>query len=296
MYWVVFEASLEDTVMKFQTFDIEPLSSVLGAEIHNVDICKSLSNETLKEIKEAWLEYQVLFFRDQDLTPEQHIAFAKNFGELQGPGYMPTHPDFPNVYVQEYPALYEGIVTDVDWHIDASFMEKPLKGAILHALDVPETGGDTAWINLYLAFDSLSKPMQMFCSKLTAVHDNFHKNLNNVLDKYGSKGFEMARKATPPRKHPLVCTHPETGRKCLYYSELLISHFEELTEEENKGLINFLKRHISKPEFYYRFKWKKNSVAFWDNRCTAHRGIFDFGQSHRLMHRVAIQGESAPSK
>ena len=282
--------------MKYKIIKTKPVSGALGAEVSSVDLSKPLNKKTLEEIKSAWLENQVLFFRNQSLTPEQHVAFTKNFGELQGPGYMPTLDGYPNVYVQEYPGLYDGIVSDVTWHIDASFMKKPLKGAVLYALDVPDVGGDTAWVNLYAAYELLSKPMQELCSSLTAIHDNFHKNLTAVLETYGAKGYEMARKATPPSKHPLVCKHPETGKKCLFYSELLISHFQELTEEENKTLKEFLQQHIQKPELYCRFKWKNNSIAFWDNRCTAHKGIFDFGQAHRLMHRVAIQGATAPSK
>ena len=272
------------------------MTASLGAEVAGLDISKKLSKPALRELNQAWLEYQVLFFRDQPLTPEQHVTFTKNFGELQGPGYMPTLDGYPNVYVQEYPDLYKGIVSDVDWHIDASFMQKPLKGAVLYALDVPATGGDTAWVNLYLAYDLLSKPMQRLCSSLTAVHDNFHKNLTNVLDTYGAKCYEMARKATPPSEHPLVCKHPETGKKCLFYSELMVSHFKQLSVDENKVMKEFLVNHIKKPELNCRFKWENNSVAFWDNRCTAHKGIFDFGDHHRLMHRVAIQGETKPKR
>ena len=282
--------------MKYKIIEISPVSGALGAEVAGVDLSEPMTKQALQEIKSAWLEHQVLFFRDQTLTPDQHVAFTKNFGELQGPGYMPTLDGYPNVYVQEYPGLYGGIVSDVNWHIDASFMEKPLKGAVLYALDVPDVGGDTAWVNLYAAYASLSKPMKKLCASLTAIHDNFHKNLTAVLETYGAKGYEMARKATPPNEHPLVCKHPETGKKCLFYSELLISHFKELTAEENKILKEFLQQHIQKPELYCRFKWENNSIAFWDNRCTAHKGIFDFGQSHRLMHRVAIQGETVPSK
>jgi taurine dioxygenase len=281
---------------KYKTFSINQMSSSIGAEIIGLDLSQKLSKPMLRELNQAWLDYQVLFFRDQPLTPDQHVNFTKNFGELQGPGYMPTLDGYPNVYVQEYPDLYKGIVSDVDWHIDASFMDKPLKGAVLYALDVPSTGGDTAWVNLYLAYELLSKPMQRLCSSLTAVHDNFHKNLTNVLDTYGAQGYEMARKATPPNEHPLVCRHPETGKKCLFYSELMISHFKQLNVDENRALKDFLVNHIKKPELYCRFKWENHSIAFWDNRCTAHKGIFDFGQEHRLMHRVAIQGETKPKK
>ena len=281
---------------KYKTFTINEMTASLGAEVVGLDISRKLSKPALRELNQAWLEHQVLFFRDQSLTPEQHVTFTKNFGELQGPGYMPTLDGYPNVYVQEYPDLYKGIVSDVDWHIDASFMQKPLKGAVLYALDVPPTGGDTAWVNLYLAYELLSKPMQRLCSSLTAVHDNFHKNLTNVLDTYGAKGYEMARKATPPSEHPLVCKHPETGKKCLFYSELMVSHFKQLSVDENKVIKEFLVNHIKTPDQYCRFKWENNSDAFWDNRCTAHKGIFDFGDHHRLMHRVAIQGETKPKR
>ena len=281
---------------KYKTFTINEMTASLGAEVAGLDISKKLSKPALRELNQAWLEHQVLFFRDQPLTPEQHVTFTKNFGELQGPGYMPTLDGYPNVYVQEYPDLYKGIVSDVDWHIDASFMQKPLKGAVLYALDVPATGGDTAWVNLYLAYELLSKPMQRLCSSLTAVHDNFHKNLTNVLDTYGAKGYEMARKATPPSEHPLVCKHPETGKKCLFYSELMVSHFKQLSVDENKVMKEFLVNHIKKPELNCRFKCENNSVALSDNRCTAHKGIFDFGDHHRLMHRVAIQGETKPKR
>ena len=277
------------------TFNIVPMSGGCGAEVSGLNLSEPMDKSEKELLEKAWLEYQVLFFRDQPLTPEQHVNFAKNFGELQGPGYMPTLEDYPNVYVQEYPDLFKGIVSDVDWHIDASFLEKPLKGAVLYAIDVPKTGGDTTWVNLYEAYDSLSESMKELCSNLTAVHDNFHKNLLSVIETYGSKGYEMARKATPPREHPLVCTHPQTGKKCLFYSELMVSHFKELSTAESQYLKGFLIDHIKKPELACRFKWENDSVAFWDNRCTAHRGIFDFGDTHRLMHRVAIQGESKPS-
>ncbi|MED6343227.1 MAG: TauD/TfdA family dioxygenase, partial [Pseudomonadota bacterium] len=156
------------------TFNITPMSGGCGAEVSGVNLSKPMEKEEKKLLEEAWLEYQVLFFRNQPLTPQQHVDFAKGFGELQGPGYMPTLDDYPNVYVQEYPDLFKGIVSDVDWHIDASFLEKPLKGAVLYAIDVPETGGDTTWVNLYEAYDSLSDSMKTLCSNLTAVHDNFH--------------------------------------------------------------------------------------------------------------------------
>jgi len=149
-------------------FNIAPMTGGCGAEVSGINLSEPLEKKQKDFLEKAWLEHQVLFFRDQPLTPDEHVNFAKNFGELQGPGYMPTLEDYPNVYVQEYPDLFKGIVSDVDWHIDASFLEKPLKGAVLYAIDVPETGGDTTWVNLYEAYDTMSDSMKSLCDNLNS--------------------------------------------------------------------------------------------------------------------------------
>ena len=283
-----------ETPTRYQHIQVAPMAGALGAEVAGVDL-GHLDADVLSEIHQAWLEHQVLFFRDQSLTPEQHMAFAGYFGEFQESGYMPTIEGFPFVYKQEYPKLYGGVTSDITWHIDAAFLERPLKGAVLYALQVPPVGGDTAWTSLSAAYEALSEPTKAYLRTLNAVHDNLHGTLDTALERFGAESLAQVRKAVPPHKHPLVCTHPETGRPSLFFSELMVSHIDGLTKAESRYLVAFLAEHCSQPEFQCRFRWENGSVAFWDNRCTAHKGVMDFGDAYRLMHRVGIKGDAEPA-
>ena len=278
----------------YRHISVAPVAGALGAEVSGVDLAHP-SSEIMNEIHQAWLQYQVLFFRDQKLTPDEHMAFAGYFGEFQESGYMPTIEGYPYVYKQEYPRLYGGVTSDITWHIDASMLEYPLKGAVLLALDVPDAGGDTAWTSLYAAYDALSEPTRLYLEGLHAVHDNLNGTMDAALERFGAESLAQVRKAVPPRRHPLVCRHPETGRKSLFFSELMITRIEELTPRESRHLVDFLSEHCSQPEFQCRFRWANGSVAFWDNRCTAHKGVIDFGDAYRLMHRVGIKGDVHPA-
>ena len=273
---------------------VRPVTGTFGATVGGVDISQPLDEATLGEIRAAWLEYQVLFFRDQEMTPHQHEAFAANFGELTKAGFMPTLEGTTGVFVQEYPGLYSRDVTDITWHCDAAFLPIPSRGSVLYALDVPEGAGDTVWANMYAAYDDLSDSMQSFLSGLTAVNDNAYRNLETLLERLGPEAFAKMRKMLPPSEHPVVRTHPDTGRKSLFVSELMTSHIKDMKPEESRVLLDFLFRHSTQPEFQCRFSWEANSVAFWDNRCTIHKGVFDFGDRHRLMHRVSIDDDQPP--
>ena len=274
---------------------VRPVTGTLGAAVAGVDLSRPLDEQTLAEIRAAWLEHQALFFRDQELTPQQHEAFAGNFGELTKAGFMPTLEGASHVFVQEYPGLYSRDVTDITWHCDAAFLPVPSRGSVLYALDVPEGAGDTVWANMYAAYEDLSDSMQSFLSGLTAVHDNAYRNLETLMTRLGPEQFLQMRKMLPPSEHPVVRTHPETGRKCLFVSELMTSHIKGMKPAESRMLLDFLFRHSTQPEFQCRFTWRKNSVAFWDNRCTIHKGVFDFGDRHRLMHRVSIDDDRPPA-
>lgn len=274
---------------------VSPATGTLGAVVKGVDLSRPLADTTLAEIRSAWLDHQVLFFRDQELTPQQHEAFAANFGELTKAGFMPTLEGTTGVFVQEYPGLYSRDVTDITWHSDSAFLPLPSRGSVLYALDVPEGAGDTVWANMYAAYEELSSSMQEFLSGLTAVNDNAYRNLETLMTRLGPEQFLQMRKMLPPSEHPVVRTHPETGRKCLYVSELMTSHIKDVTPEESRILLDYLFRHSTRPEFQCRFSWEKNSVAFWDNRCTIHKGVFDFGDRRRLMHRVSLNGETPPA-
>ena len=279
--------------MKYTRIDVRPVSGALGAEVSGIRLSEPLDRETFAELRDAWLTYQVLFFRDQELTPDQHVAFAGQFGEFQKPGFVPTLEDQPNIRKQEMDE-YSKIGSDVTWHTDDTFLEMPSMGSVLYALDVPEAGGDTVWINMYRAFETLSEPMQAFISPMTAIHDVSATMGIGILQNYGAKAWQKLRDSTPPVEHPVVRTHPETGRKSLFVNPLLTSSIKGLSESESRMLLDLLFQQMQQPENMCRFRWSKHSVAFWDNRSTAHKGINDFYPAHRLMHRVAVADTERP--
>jgi taurine dioxygenase len=273
---------------------VKPMTNALGAEILNIDLAQELDGDTIKVIKELWLQYKVLFFRDQILTPEQHIAFAMNFGtEVQKAGFVPLLDGYPQIRRQEMDE-YSSVGTDVNWHTDDTFLEIPSRGSVLYALDVPNGKGDTVWINMAAAFAGLSEPMQEFLESLTVIHDLVETMGPGVLKQYGPDRWQKFREGTPPVEHPLVRTHPETHEKSLFVNPLMTFKIKGLSDAESKAILELLYEHMTQEEYMVRFRWEINSIAFWDNRCTAHRGINDFFPAHRLMHRVAIADDQRP--
>jgi taurine dioxygenase len=279
--------------MPYEHIEVRPLTGTFGAEIYGVDLSEPLNDEVFAEVRRAWIENKVVFFRDQELTPEQHRDFAGRFGGFQKPGFVPTLKDYPEVRRQK--VTPDSFSKDITWHTDDSFLEIPSKGSVLYALKVPEAGGDTVWGDLSAAYAALSDQMQSLLSDLVAVHDVSFYNAMRVIDQWGPEQYVNVRKSTPPVEHPLVRTHPETGEKSLFISALLVSHIKGMKPKESRALLQFLFNHTQEEEFLCRFKWQDRSVAFWDNRCTQHRGIFDFtGDVERLMHRVAIADTERP--
>ena len=285
--------------INFSRFKVIPQAASFGARIEGLQLRDAIDDDALfSELREAWLDFQVLFFRDQQLTPEEHLALGARFGEIQQQGYAPSLKGHPGVWVQEYPDLFKGIVTDIDWHADSSFRARPTRGSLLYALDVPQAGGDTVWADMCAAYANLAPAWQGFLDGLTAVHDNMTKNLWSALGRMTSEEFGQLRKYLPPTEHPVVCTHPETGRRFLFVSELMTREIRDMNDRESKAVLEFLFGHQVRPEFQCRFHWEPGSAVLWDNFSTLHRGIFDFGQSHRLMHRVSfntpwIKGQEA---
>jgi taurine dioxygenase len=280
--------------MSYQHIEIQPMTGTFGAEIGGVDLSTPLGDDTFSEIRQAWLEYKLIFFRDQKLTPASQRDFAGRFGDFQKPGMVPTLEDYPEVRRQE--TTPDSFSKNIGWHTDDSFLEFPSKGSVLYALKVPSAGGDTVWSNLTAAYEALSNTMQRLLDGLVAVHDISAHNALKTINKWGPDYYVDLRKTVPPVEHPVVRTHPETGLKSLFVNEQLVSHIKDMTDKESRALLEFLFRHTQEDEFLCRFKWRDNSVAFWDNRCTQHRGIFDFsGDEQRLMHRVAIADSGRPS-
>jgi taurine dioxygenase len=281
---------------RYARFEARPLTGSFGALIDGVQIADALDDEALfAEIRAAWVRYQVVFFRGQRLTPAQHLALGQRFGEIQEQGYAPSLPEHPGVWVQEYPAMYDGPVADINWHADGSFRPNPTRGSLLYALDVPPGAGDTVWADMAAAFEEFSPAWQAFLAGLTAVHDNAARNFLHIFEQMGAEATAQMRKFLKPTAHPVVCRHPESGRRFLFVSELMTREVVGMSERESRTVLDFLFAHQVRPEFQCRFRWAPGSLALWDNYSTIHRGIFDFGRAHRLMHRVSFHDGWRPA-
>jgi taurine dioxygenase len=259
-----------------------PLTAALGAEVSGLDLREPLDPVTTKELHEGWLRHQVLFFREQELTRDQHKAFARNFGELH------VHPVLQQLKDEGHPEI---IVLESDaqrpfladrWHSDVTFEHAPPKGSILRAVAVPETGGDTMWASMYLAYEALSDKLQRFLGELEAYHDPAH---HGVTAKERGVAIENA-------VHPVVRCHPETGRKALFVNSGFTRHIVGMKRDESDALLRLLFERIADPDIACRFRWRKNSLAMWDNRCTQHRVVADARAEYRRMERVTLIGDA----
>lgn len=281
---------------RYRHFTARPLTGSFGALVSGVQVADALADEELfRELREAWVRYQVLFFRDQELTPGQHLALGQRLGEVQQQGYVGSVEGHPGVWVQEYPEMYKMPVNDINWHADSSFRTHPTRGSLLYAIDVPEGGGDTVWADMCAAYEDLSPAWRSFLDPLTAIHDNVARNFHRIFDSLGGEALAKMRAFLKPTEHPVVCTHPESGRRFLFVSELLTREITGMSERESRAVLDFLFAHQTRPEFQCRWHWEPRSLALWDNYATIHRGIFDFGRSHRLMHRVSFHDHWRPA-
>jgi len=264
---------------------VEPVAAALGAEVSGVDLA-CVDDATCREIHEAWMQHQVLFFRDQDITLDQHKTFARRFGELHVHAVLQPLKDqgHPEIVVLESNETFPFVAEQ--WHSDVTFEREPPLGSILRAVVVPETGGDTMWASMYAAWEGLSDAMQRLLSGLRAVHDG--GGFNAIADAEQKKRLAQDNRAV----HPVVRTHPVTGRKALFVNSTFTKGIEGMTPAESRALLRFLFAHVDSPEFTCRFRWRRNSIAMWDNRCTQHRVIRDNLAAHRRMERVTIRGDA----
>ena len=271
---------------------ITPLSSALGAQIDGVDLTLPLTEQQRTAIERALLEHQVIFFKNQAITPQQQARFAANFGDLH------IHPIYPNVPEQPEVLVLDTAVTDVRdnavWHTDVTFLPTPAMGAVLSAKQLPAYGGDTLWASGIAAFEGLSKPLQVLLDGLTATHD-FTKSF--PLERFGSTPedlarWEQTRKSNPPLSHPVIRTHPVSGRKSLFVNEGFTTKINELSEAESEAILKLLFAHATRPEYTIRWRWQENDVAFWDNRVTQHYAVDDYRPNRRVMHRATILGDA----
>jgi taurine dioxygenase len=271
---------------------IEPMAGLIGAELHGVDLREPLDEQTFAAVHQALLDHHVIFFRDQAITPAQQVAFGRRFGELHIHPYIPNLPEQPEVIQLRSKEDGPGDMAyqSNTWHTDLTYEAEPPKASILRALKVPDAGGDTLWLNLCAAYEALSPPLREFVTGLTAVHNIVNSMPEDFLDQAWAAGqLERMRKTSPAVEHPVVRTHPETGRRCLFVNRNFTSHLKGFTRRESDGLLALLLEHIEQPEFQVRFRWRTNSIAMWDNRCTQHRALVDY-RSQRIMHRVTVAG------
>ncbi|NIJ40551.1 taurine dioxygenase [Parvibaculum indicum] len=276
----------------YKTIEVKPIAGALGAEIEGVDLSAALSNEQFDDIHQAFLDHLVIFFREQNLTPEKHKEFGRRFGTLNIHPYvkgMDGHPEIMRIVKEPEDKLNFG----GGWHSDMSFLEEPALGSILYAKDVPPYGGDTLWANQYLAYETLSDGMKTTLAGLKAVHTAKAEYGREGHSAHKRKGMEVNRAEgdVPGYEHPVVRTHPETGRKGLYVNPAFTERFVGWTRRESQPLLQFLYEHCTQEPFTCRFRWTKGALAFWDNRCTQHFALNDYHGHRREMERVTVNGD-----
>ncbi len=282
--------------MVYQTLAVKPVSGACGAIVEGVDLSRELDNRATSDLHQALLDHCVIFFRDQQLTPERHLALGRRFGTLNVHEFVEAMPDHPEILVV---AKYEGDTKNFGggWHSDVTYLDEPALGSILYALEVPDYGGDTMFANQYMAYETLSPGMQRMLGGLVAIHSArgvYGVDADNAYARReGLSAMKIMRSEAAHREteHPVVRTHPETGRKGLYVNRNFTVRFKDMTAEESRPLLNFLWEHAVRPEFTCRFRWEKGSIAFWDNRCVQHYALNDYHGQRRVMHRVTINGD-----
>ena len=271
-----------------RALQIKKVTRVIGAEISGVSLKEPLHPEDRAAIEAALLEHHVLFFRDQDITPEEQVEFSRQFGTISTPPFTPKYSKSPDYIVLDQ-TTPEGEGAD-NWHSDNTFMAEPPLGSILKAVLLPETGGDTCFANMVVAYEALSEPLRKMLDGLEAEHD-----ITKPLQKAIAAGHSEAKLSDvqakwPPVQHPVVRTHPVTGNKALFVNGNSTTRLLGISERENQMLLPFLLDHVRSPAFQCRFRWDAHSIAFWDNRSTQHYAVPDY-RERRIMHRVTLAGD-----
>ncbi len=272
------------TDLSASTIVERPLSPTIGAEIHGVDLREELSDRTIADIRSALLRWKVVFFCDQEISTEQHIAFARRFGELEI--HPATPKDQENREVLRITHGPDSRGRENNWHSDVTWRESPSLGSVLRSIEVPDVGGDTLFADMELAYENLSPAMKEWVCTLTATHD-----IARVFGKRLGKTAEELHEQYPPQHHPVVRTHPEAGRRSLYVNTGFTAHIDGLSPKESDWLLAHLYSQATLPEYQCRFHWHANSIAFWDNRACQHYAASDYFPARRVMERVTVAGD-----
>ena len=272
------------------SLEVRKIAGAIGAEIRGVDLAREVAAATVREIRRAWLEHCVIFFCDQDLSATQYMAFAESLGTPVEYPFIKGLEGFPCitpvVKLEHERANFGGI-----WHSDTTYLESPPMGTLLLAREVPPIGGDTLFANQYRAYETLSDGLKQTLAGLTGVASSAKADVSKTReDRLKTDGRDDAKKEYGA-EHPVVRTHPETGRKALYVNVAHTARFKGWSEEESAPLLNFLFQHQVKPEFTCRFAWRPGSIALWDNRCAQHNPVNDYHGHRRVMHRITLAGD-----
>ena len=271
----------------FKHIVAKPFAPNLGAEITGVDLSQEISEAEFSEIEAAFLAYQVLFFKDQkEIPPQVHIDLGKRFGPLHSHPAAPTMAGYPEIF-EIHATRHSKVANGEFWHSDVSCDEEPPLGTMLQIHILPPCGGDTMFSNMYAAYDALSDAMKTFLDGLSATHASEHI----YRGRYADRGQKDSDIAFPSASHPVVRTHPQTGRKALFVNRTFTTRINELSEEESNAVLKMLFEHSESIQFQIRFRWSKNDMAFWDNRCCMHRAIWDYWPEERKGRRVTIKGD-----
>ncbi len=274
-----------DESAPYETIAVDKLTPIIGAEIAGVNLAGTISNRQMDEIHRALAENSVIFFRDQDMTQEQHLAFGRNFGELHihpAAPHAPGHDELMIIHADKNSPRANG----EGWHSDVSCDTAPPMGSILYIKTCPPKGGDTLFASMYAAYEALSDKMKSYLEGMTALHDG-EENYRGTY-----KNFGIADKAEYPKaEHPIVRTHPVTGKKALYVNRGFTRRIIGVPRDESYAILNYLYTHSENPLFQCRFRWQENSVAFWDNRCVQHRAMWDDWPNTRSGLRVTVAGD-----
>ena len=269
---------------------ITPVAGAIGAEVNGVDIAAGIDADTAALLRQALLDHLVIFFRDQHLTPERYMAFARAFGTPVEYPMLPGIPGFPmitEITKHEHERHNFGGI----WHADTTYLACPPMGSMLNALEVPPCGGDTLFANQYLAYETLSETLRGLLDGLTGISCSTKADVSKTREDMIHNAGDKASFQPLTAEHPVVRTHPETGRKLLYVNVAHTSHFKGMTEAESAPLLGYLFQHQVRPEFTCRFRWQPGSLAFWDNRAAQHNPINDYHGHRRVMRRITLAGE-----
>lgn len=270
-------------------FSLKPLTPTIGAEVHGIDLAKPVDAGTLAALRQTLLDWKVIFFRDQNITTEQHIAFARNFGDLEVHPFAPHKPDYPEILAITHDKDNKG--KENTWHSDVTWREAPSLGSILRAIEVPDVGGDTLFSDMYAAYDNLPDDVKAEIDGKVAIHDFAH--FRAAMRKRGKSEAEIEamNKKYPMVEHPVVRTHPETGRKGVYVNAAFTQYIVGMERAASDALLKYLYAQAAIPEYQCRFSWEANSLAFWDNRACQHYAVSDYWPAVRRMERVTIIGD-----